>query len=154
MLAEYLPEKVQRKLLSSTFIFPETHSIKNDEPIILCNLETLNFDRVLEEIKKNPEINAISDNLTSTVILMKTVKDELLLDRYDQIRICCGGLCVVCIKLENNNGRSAYFELHDFQRRIKQYWECTKTPWVTALIAGLIVVSVAFIILRVIDKIF
>lgn len=117
MLAEYLPEKIQKKLLSSTFIFPETCSIKSDESIILCELKTLNFNRALEEIKKNPEINAISDNLVSTIILMETVKDKLLLDRCDQIRIYCGGLCFVCIKLENNSGKSALFELHDFQKK-------------------------------------
>lgn len=115
MFTYFFSKKEQKTLFTLASSFPETHSLKDDGPFVFCNLETLDFNVVLDEIKKSPEIAGFFEMLASVVVFMRDFKDELFLHYYDQIRIYGRGLCVVCIKLKNNNnGRSVCLDFCKF----------------------------------------
>lgn len=103
MFFDFFPKEEQKILFGLASKFPETSSLEDGEPLVFCNLETLDFDVVLDEIKKSPEIAGFFEILASVIVFMRDFKDELFLRYYDQIRIYGRGLCIVCIKLKNNN---------------------------------------------------
>jgi hypothetical protein len=128
---------VRRDVLCSSFIFPHTYSLSDDEPAISIDVDTLDFDHILQQIKNEPEAIAlcVCDDLSLILGVVKEVAEELCLDKFDSIQFYRGGLNVLRIRLnENKCGRSAYLEINNYRRRLMAVLQPHDRDWSFALL--------------------
>jgi hypothetical protein len=145
-LVNKVSSSVKYDLLCSSFVFPRTASLQNNEPCISLvvapngDLATLDFGRIKEMVNQHTEAIALSarEDLSLLLAMMDQVNEWLMLDKFDTIQVYRGGLDLLSISIPGNKtSRSAYFEINDYRRRILAYLESADAvaAWVGPLVA-------------------
>ena len=113
-----LDDNVAQNILKSLITYPRTESLEKDKPFVNLKIEVPSkeaYQNIIESLKMNVQLKAVDGREDIIYILghLSFLREELLLDQCDYIQIYKGGMNLLRIQIgENNNGRSAYIEIH------------------------------------------
>ncbi|PRP83950.1 galactokinase [Planoprotostelium fungivorum] len=122
-LVHGLSEAAKREILYSTIVFPKTESLQDDKPSVVISQASLDLNAVKSEVETHPELISLSavQDVSLTLDSLLLIQEELHLEQFDSIQIYRGGVDLLCIKNTTRDvGRSAYVEINDYRRRIRQ----------------------------------
>jgi hypothetical protein len=121
----------RKEILKNSLSFP-VYFEDNDKALIRMNQLILDFDKisfeenyvVVNEDNTLTKYNILNHDLDVVLPLLKELQEEMLLNKFDRIRIYRYGLLILEIKLSSNlSRRYVYLDINHFQERIKNHIE-------------------------------